>query len=267
VVGEPARFYAELDDPAAIQKVYLGWYYLRNDTKEGWHKALDLFGEVARSHPDQPYGSVLSGFALWLGATNGWAADTDAALTRAVDLAREGAAAGDPTGMAQAVEAAVLMSRGAVDEALAKLDHLDIVRPTCDITYGLQGSLRRYLGQWERAVELLDVAMRLTGINKPWYPTVKAASLFVGGRLDEAASLAEEVLDHQPNNLEALLVLAAAQMELGLERRARGTADLIKQRLPAVDVEDWLDKTPYQRRDIVDRWKDDLMSAGAIAGG
>ena len=266
VVGEPARLYADLDDPAAIEKVYLGWYHLRNDTKEGWHRALDMFGDVARSHPSNPYGFVLSGFALWLGATNGWTPDTDAALTQAVELAQQGAAAGDPTGMAQAVEAAVLMSRGEVGEALSKLDHLEIIRPTCDITYGLEGSVRRYLGQWERAVELLDVAMRLTGINKPWYPTVKASSLFVGGRLDEAATLAEGVLDYQPNNLEALLVLAAAQVELGLERRSRATAELVKERFPAVDVEAWLDKTPYQRREIVDRWKGDLASAGAITG-
>ena len=265
VVGEPARLYAELDDPVAIENIYLGWYHLRNDTKEGWHRALTLFDEVARTHPERPYGFVLGGFALWLGATNGWTSDPDAAFTEALRLAAQGAAADDPTGMAQAVEAAVLMSRGAVDEALVRLDHLEIVRPTCDVTYGLEGSLRRYLGQWERAVELLDMAMRLTGINKPWYPTVKASSLFVGGRLDEAASLAEGVLDYQPNNLEALLVLAAAQVEMGLERRARATVELIKERFPAIDVEDWLEKTPYQRREIVERWKGDLAVAGAIS--
>jgi adenylate cyclase len=266
VIGEPARLYAELDDPAAIEKVYLGWYHLRNDTKEGWHRALEMFSDVARSHPNHPYGFVLGGFAWWLGAANGWTSDADAALERAVELAGQGAEAGDRTGMAQAVEAAVLMSQGAVDEAASKLDHLAIVRPTCDITYGLEGSVRRYLGQWERAIELLDMAMRLTGINKPWYPTVKASSLFVGGRLDEAASLAEGVLDYQPNNLEALLVLAAAQVELGLERRARATGELIRERFPSMDVADWLDKTPYQR-EIVERWKGDLMSAGALAGG
>ena len=56
VVGEPARLYAELDDPAAREKVYLGWYHLRNDTKEGWQRALELFGAVATSHPMQPTG-------------------------------------------------------------------------------------------------------------------------------------------------------------------------------------------------------------------
>lgn len=263
VVGEPARLYDELNDPAAIQKVYLGWYYMRNDTEEDWRKAVNMFREVAQTHPNEPYGFVLSAFALYLGAAGGWVPDTGATLAEAMELAGRAAAIGDPTGMAQAVEAAVLMSRGEVDQALAKLDNLEIIRPTCDITYGLEGSLRRYMGQWERAVELLDKAMRLTGINKPWYPTVKASSLFVGGRLEEAASLAQRVLDYQPNNLEALLVLAAAQIELGLERRARATAELIKQRFPSIDVHSWLDKTPYQRREIVERWKEDLTSAGA----
>jgi adenylate cyclase len=267
VVGEPARFYVELDDPLAIEKIYLGWFHLRDDTREGWKRALQMFSEVAASHPDQPYGYVLSGFAQWLGAANGWVSDVDTALTAAVDLARRGGDVGDQTGMSQAVEAAVLMSRGEVDEALARLDNLEIVRPTCDITFGLEGSVRRYLGQWERAVELLDTAMRLTGINKPWYPTVKATALFVGGRLDEAASLAEGVLEYQPNNLEALLVLAAAQSELGLDRRARGTSELIKSRFPSVDVGDWLERNPYQRRELVERWKGDLVSAGAMDAG
>lgn len=265
VVGEPARFYAELDDPEAIQQIYLGWYHLRNETKEDWQRAIEMFDRVATDHPDHPYGFVLAGFAYWLGTANQWVSDPEATLTKAEALARRGAVVGDPTGMAQAVQAAVLMSRGQVDDALAMLDHLEIVRPTCDVTYGLEGSVRRYLGQWEQAVELLDKAMRLTGINKPWYPTVKSSSLFLGDRLEEAATLAQGVLDYQPNNLEALMVLAASQVELGLERRARATGELIKQRFPAVDVESWLEKTPYQRREIIDRWKHDLTSAGAIA--
>jgi predicted Zn-dependent protease len=132
------------------------------------------------------------------------------------------------------------------------------------VTYGLEGSVRRYLGEWQRAVELMDVAMRLTGINKPWYPTVKACSLFVGGRLEDAAAIAEGVLEHQPNNLEALLVLAAAQSELGMDRRAQATADLIRERFPAVDAAAWLESSPYRRREIVDRWKGDLAAVGVI---
>ena len=39
---------------------------MRSDTREGWARATELFGQVAQSHPDQPYGHVLSAFASWI---------------------------------------------------------------------------------------------------------------------------------------------------------------------------------------------------------
>lgn len=267
VIGEPAGLYADLDDPEAIERIYLGWYHLTVGTPEAWARALDLFSQVARSHPDQPYGHVLSAFTNWMGATSGWARDPDAALAKAREEANVGLAMGDPTGMARTVEAAVLLSQGRSEEALEAIEKAEIVRPTCDVTFGLEGSVRRYLGQWDEAVDLTDQAMRLTAVNKPWYPTVKACSLFMGGKIEQAASVAELVLEHQPHNLEALLVLTAAQVELGLDRRARATAELVHERYPTVDVTAWLEGNPYQRRDVVERWKDDLISAGAIVAG
>jgi adenylate cyclase len=264
VVGEPAGLYSELDDPLAIEQVYLGWYHLRTDTEEGWTQALEKFGRVALSHPKQPYGHVLSAFANFVGASNGWGPDPEGALQKAWDQAQTAFELNDLTGMAQAVQAAILMATGRVEEALAALDQLEIVRPTCDVTYGLEGSVRRYMGQWEKAVDLLDVAMRLTGINKPWYPTVKACSLFIGGRVEEAASIAEEVLEYQPKNLEALTVLAASQVELGLLRRAQATAQLIKERFPSVDVAAWFEGSPYQSGEVVERWMDSMVAAGII---
>jgi TolB-like protein len=264
VVGAPAGLYAELDDPEAIEKVYLGWYNLRSDTVQGWQRALSLFGEVAASHPDVPYGWVLSAFANWIGASNAWAADSQEALLLAREQAKRGLDLGDPTGMAQTVDAAVLMSLGRIDEAIAKMESVEIIRPTCDVTFGLEGSLKRYLGEWEEAVDKLDVAMRLTGVNKPWYPTVKACSLFMGHRNEQAVSVAESVLEYQPNNLEALLVLAAAQVELGLDRRSQATATEIRDRFPAVDISAWLDRNPYQDESTVARWKADLAALALI---
>ncbi len=267
VIGEPAGLYADLDDPEAIEQVYLGWYQLTVGSREAWSLALGHFGRVARSHPDQPYGHVLSAFANWMGVSNGWVRDPEATLLTAWEQAETGIVVGDPTGMARTVQAAILMSQGRGQEALEAMEKVEIIRPTCDVTFGLEGSVRRYLGQWEKAVDLTDTAMRLTGVNKPWYPTVKACSLFMGGRVEQAATVAEMVLEYQPNNLEALLVLAAAQIELGLDRRARATVELVRERYPAVDVAEWLESNPYQSREAVARWRNDLVAAGAIAAG
>ncbi len=264
IVGAPAGLYNELADPEAIEQIYMGWYHLTSGTREGWSRSVEFFGQVARSHPDAPYGHVLSAFANWMGVSSGWVPDPEATLRLARDQARIGLEIGDQTGMAKTVEAAILMSQGRGVEALEEIEKAEIIRPTCDVTYGLEGSVRRYLGQWEKAVDLTDTAMRLTGVNKPWYPTVKACSLYMGGRVDQAASVAEMVLEHQPQNLEALLVLTAAQVELGLDRRARATAELIRGRYPDTDIADWLERNPYQSHEMIDRWRGDLVSAGVI---
>lgn len=263
IVGAPATLYAEINDPDAIEKIYMGWYHLSSGTPEDWSQALTLFDSVAETHPEQPYGHVLSGFANYVGATMGWASSDR--LDLALEQARTGRAKADPTGVAAAIEAAVHLEKGEVTEALGSLEEVEITRPTCDITYGLEGSVRRFLGEWEKSVDLLDRAMRLTGVNKPWYPTIQSCSLYMGGRFDQAAAIAEEVLEYQPNNLEALLVLAAAQHEMGLERRARATAELVKERFPAVDVAEWIDSNPYQVDEMVQRWKTDLASVGLVA--
>lgn len=264
IIGEPARIYNDLFDPKAIETVYQGWYQLTSGTPEGWARAVELFGEVAVSHPDQPYGHVLSAFANWMGAAQGLVKDREAYLERAYEQAQRAASMGDQTGLSGTVIAAILMSQGHADKALERVESTEISRPTCDITFALEGSVRRYMGQWEKSVDLLDKAMRLSAVNKPWYPTVQACSLYMGGRLEQAASTAEAVIEYQPNNLEALLVLAASQVELGMDRRARATAELIKERYPAVNVAKWLTESPYQDPAMVERWTKDLAAAGVI---
>ena len=142
------------------------------------------------------------------------------------------------------------------------VEAVEMTRPTCDVTFALAGSIHRYVGKWEASVDLLDRAMRLTATNKPWYPTVKACALYMGNRSEKAAAIAESVLEYQPRNLEALLVLAAAQEEQGLERRARATAQTIRERFPSVRVDDWLDNRPFQDKEFVERWKRALAKTG-----
>ncbi len=217
--------------------------------------------------PDHPHGHALLAFAYWLGATERHVADRGEAIDKAREHARLGIAAGDPTGLSSMVEAAILLDEGKPDQALEKAESAHITRPTCDVTYALEGSVRRYLGQWDRALELIDRAMKLTPVTKPWYPTVQACTLYMGGNPEDAATVAEAVLEHNPQNLEALLVLAAAQEALGLDRRAKATAALIRDRFPTVEADAWLSRNPYRDPEMVDQWRKDLAQAGVIPAG
>ncbi len=265
VVGEPARIYAEVNDPEALEHIYRGWYHITKATDEGWRRAIEHFTRVVEQRPDHPHGHALLAFAYWLGAAESYMPDRAVAIDKAREHARLGIAAGDPTGLSSMVEAAILLDEGQPDLALEKAESAHITRPTCDVTYALEGSVRRYLGQWDRALELIDRAMKLTPVTKPWYPTVQACSLYMGGKPEDAATVAEAVLEHHPQNLEALLVLAAAQEALGLDRRAKATAAVIRERFPAVEADAWLSRNPYRDPELVAQWRKDLAQAGVIA--
>ncbi|CAN5841647.1 adenylate/guanylate cyclase domain-containing protein [soil metagenome] len=264
VIGEPAGLYADLGDPAAIQNIYTGWYHLTAGSPEGLEKAIEHFGKVAVSHPDLPFGYVLSAFTYWMWASMVLGTERGTYLEKALEGALVAEDLGDHTGLAQMVIAGTMMFQGKAEQALEKINNLEIRRPTCDVTFAVEGSVRRYMGDWEKSVDLLAKAMRLTATNNPWYPMVQACALFFGGRIEQAAATAEAVIEHQPSNLEALLVLAAAQVEMGMDRRARATAELVRERFPSVDIDRWLTENPYQKREMVERWKADLASAGVF---
>ena len=265
IVGEPARVYHELGNPEAIAKVYEGWYNLTAGTRNGWNRANELFRELRADAPTNAVGPVLYAFTQWMGARDGLVNDRAEAFEEARANAQHGLDLGDNTGLSAMILAAVELEGGDADAALEGIAKAKILRPTCDLTWAMEGSIRRYLGQWEQAVVLIDQAMDLSPVNKPWYPTVLASSYYVGQKFEEAAAVAEEVLEHQPKNIEALLVLAASQSHLGLDRRAQATGATIAERFPDADTSQWLLSNPYQDDEFVDRWRHDLEGAGLLS--
>jgi adenylate cyclase len=258
IIGEPARFYQELGSPEAIAKVYEGWYNLTAGTRNGWNRANGLFSELRADAPDSAVGPVLFAFTQWMGARDGLIDDQAEALKRARTNAELGVELGDSTGLSSMILAALDLESGDARAALEGIADAKILRPTCDLTWAMEASIRRYLGQWEKAVVLIEQAMGLSPVNKPWYPTVLASSYYVGEKYEQAAAVAEEVIEHQPRNIEALLVLAASQRHLGLERRARATRALITERFPDTDTAQWLASSPYQDDRFVDRWQREI---------
>jgi adenylate cyclase len=264
IVGEPARVYHELGSPDAIAKVYEGWYNLTAGTRNGWNRANTLFGELRTDAPNNAVGPVLYAFTQWMGARDGLIDDRARGFEEARTNAQHGLGLGDNTGLSSMILAAVELEHGDADAALEGIANAKILRPTCDLTWAMEASIRRYLGEWEQAVDLIDQAMDLSPVNKPWYPTVLASSYYVGQKYEQAAAVAEEVLEHQPKNIEALLVLAASQSHLGLDRRARATGAAISERFPDADASQWLASNPYQDNRFLDRWYHDLEIAGLV---
>ena len=262
IVGEPARIYNEYLDAETLTWVYQGWYELTSAAKPGWMKSIELFRRLLDNESSRLLAHGLLAYAHWMGAEFRFG-DPAAELALAKEHAEAGIGLGDDTGLSHTVMGAICLDEGKPEEAVAVLEEAEILlRPTCDVTFGVEASIRRYMGQWEQAVDLAQKAMDLTPMVKPWYPTVLASSYYVGQRYEDAAALAERVLEFQPNNMEALLVLAASQSALGLDRRAHVTAEAVKERFPTTSASQWLERTPYQDNEVMERWQRDLAGAG-----
>lgn len=263
VIGEPARIYRAVLDDRALEHVYRGWYHTELGTRVASRRAVEHFMAVMQSHPQSSIGPALAAFAMWWAMSQGLSDDPVRDREQTEAWARQGIALDDDTGLSHMIVAALRLHVGgdldaALSEARAALQR----RPTCDVTFVVEASVQRYLGAWEAAVEACRRALELVSMPRPWHSTVLASAYYVGGRYDEAAEVAERVTQADRNNLEALLVLAAAQEGLGLPRRARATAATIIDRFPHVRCEDLAAHHPYRDPAILRRWEGHLAAAG-----
>lgn len=263
VVGEPAMIYRAELDPAERDIVYRGWQQFMLGTPAGWRAAAELFTSLARSQPERITGTALAAFVHWWGAAQGLSDDADRDLERAAVFAARGIELDDDTGLSQMVSAALrLRDGGDLDGALRRAREALQRRPTCDVTYAVEGSVLRYIGDWQAAVAACQRALDLTPMPKRWYRSVLASAYYVGERYQDAADVAERVVDRDPGDLESLLVLTASQQALGLRRRARATADVIADRFPDFRRDDLPSLHPFRDDAISRRWAGHLADAG-----
>jgi adenylate cyclase len=263
VVGQPAMIYrAELDGEAR-ELVYRGWHQLNSGSRDGWRRAYELFAQVRRDRPGSVSGYALSAFVCWWGAVEGLSQAPADDLDAAARYAARGMELGDPTGLSQLVAAALRLHAGEdLEPTLAAAQESLALRPTCDVSYMVLGSVQRYLGDWQAAVEACHHARELSPARMPWFATVQASAYYVGERYHDAVRIAEQVTERQPANLEALLVLAASQQALGLVRRARATVATLLDHYPDVRRDELPRRHPFRDAEIIARWSAHLAAAG-----
>lgn len=263
VVGQPAMLYRTELDATERAAVYQGWHHLDRGTWAGWRSAVELFESVTRSRPDSVTGHGLTAFARWWGVAAGLSDSPADDLRTAAEHAAQGVALDDPSGLSHLVLAAVRLEEGGdLHAALSDAEESLVRRPTCDVSFAVLGSVRRYLGDWRAAIEACDRAQQLSPVRRPWFATVQASAWYVGERYHDAIQAGEWIVDRQPDNVEALLVLAAAQQALGLTRRAHATVAALLERHPDVRRDDIARRHPFRDPAIVQRWTDHLAAAG-----
>jgi adenylate cyclase len=247
VLGEAARLVRQsFKNPAAIESYYRGWGALFRSSRADIYLARQLSGETIRLEPESPLGYALAAWSRWWAVTQNVSEDVAHALNQANELARESKRLKDTTGMPDLVIAQILLLNREHDQALAASEEALKVRPNCHASYAVKANILNYTGRSAEAVELARYAIRLCPVYPAFYATILANACYGCSMYAEALEAAGASLDSDPNNLDALLMKAAANAALQRFEQAQAAGRAIRRTKPDFSAAKYAADQPYK---------------------
>ncbi len=147
-------------------------------------------------------------------------------------------------------------------QALAASEQALKVRPNCHASFAVRAGILNYTVRPAEAVELARYAIRLCPVYPAFYATVLATAYYGCGMYAAAVEAAMTNLDSDPNNLDALLILAAANAALQRFEQAQEAIRAIRRAKPDFSPAKYADSQPYQDSRNVDHIISMLKKAG-----
>jgi TolB-like protein/tetratricopeptide (TPR) repeat protein len=164
---------------------------------------------------------------ILLGSTWGWgrllSTDPGADLKRADELASRAIAVDANNSLGHVAKGNVLRVERRFDDAIAEFERALALDPNFADAYGLLGYTQIDIGQYQKAIELFDKAIRLSPQNQQlafWY-LCKGHAYFGLQQYDQAIEWARRTIAINPNVSSALGTLAEALALTGHDAEAR----------------------------------------------
>ena len=235
-VGEQELFDRKDTENIKAYDAYLrGWnYYLRN-TPQDWAKAISHFLKAVELDPDYSRAYAAIALIYWryfrTSRPSGYQeSELKVTYFEARVQAREylQLAMRKPTSIYYRIEASMALYRRQYRKALAEAEHaVDLDPNDVDGIYTLAYILLS-IGESNRAVELINIGMRLDprNIAHPLY--LLGVAHFAKGQLKEAVSMIERALQHNPTLPRSAPILPAALAHLGQELEAQTALENFK---------------------------------------
>jgi tetratricopeptide (TPR) repeat protein len=204
----------------------------------------------------------MAAWAHWWIVFRGLSNDMSHSLRRATDLAQQAINLDDITGLPHLMLAQVYLLKQDHSRALAEAELAVLARPSCDGSYVAKANILIFLDRPAEAIDLAKIAMRLTPVYPVYYPAVLAAAYYGCGRYKEAIAAAREVLQSDYDNLDALLIMAGANVALDRIDDARKTCREVLASNPDFTLKKFSATQPYKNPRTLDQVIGMLQKAG-----
>ncbi len=262
--GEVARFQARgVSNVDAFFKLLEAHTLMQGMNKENNARARRLAEEALLLEP----GSSRAHFVLasthfvdfWLGPPKSpeeSIAQGIAIAQKAIELDPYNAAAHSLLGM-------LYVNKGEFDKAVEEGERGVSMDPNSVMAIYLYGSTLMHASRFEEAIPVLEKAIRLSPVKPPLQCLVNLACSYMKvGKCDEAVRYLKRVLQEQPNQYLANIVLTLVYSQMGRLEEAQAQAAQVLRLNPKFSLERYAKTIRYKNPADVDRSLDALRKAG-----
>jgi tetratricopeptide (TPR) repeat protein len=148
------------------------------------------------------------------------------------------------------------------DKAVAECERGLALDPNSDRVLQYGASTLTFVGRREEAIKLFREALRLNPKPPNTYYRHFGIALRDSGLYDESIAMTKKVIEKEPNDVMAYLVLASSYQLAGREEEARAAAGEILRINPAFSLERLAKTSPHKDRAVVERFIEALRKAG-----
>ncbi len=227
------------DSLDAWESYQRGLWHLYRFNREDNAEAQRLFRLAIAHSPNFSLAQSGLTHALYYSFMHGYAGDNSAILAEAFKTGRAAVASDERDADAHFALGRILYLRHEHDASLSELETAVAYNPSLAHAHLGYGAALLFSGMWDRAIESLDRALRLSP-HDPLIWVVNAARalmFFATKRLDEAEESARQAVRHPMAAITARIILAATLGQLEKDEEARKVmADVLRMK-PDISAE------------------------------
>ena len=257
----------ETSNIAAYDAFLQGWEHYRRFTPDDFKKAIPYFEKAIELDPD--YGRAYAALArtYWSGSQLEYGMTTmHVSWQEARIRAREylQMAMKNPTSVAHTVASEMNLTQRLHQEAIAQAQQAITLDSNDPYNHRTMASVLIFAGRPEEATDFIKRAMRLDPHRPGMYLFILGLANFTMGQLEEAVTLIERSLTHNPEISRRAGVLAAAYAHLGRDEQARAALDdyMRGSRMHQLSLPGLMYLWPFKDLEVSDRFADGIIKAG-----
>ncbi len=250
-------------------------YYLRGmaafDVAGRWENrganddALRLFYKAIELDPDFASAYGMAAICFMRRKSNHWMIDREQETAEARRLASHAVRLGQDDAAALS-RAGFVLARvvGELDAGAALIDRALLLNPNLAFAWLFSGITKNLLGEPDIAIAHFARATRLNPLGPYLFHSQMGTAFahFLAGRYNEACLWAKKVLDHRPDWMAALRLLAASSALGGRLEEAREPMGHVRQLDPMLRISDLKDVYPFHRPEDLAKLEEGLRKAG-----